>query len=82
MQEELGNGLAVLGSVFTDAAVNMALNSNITVDDYGIFSLGKMTWDGKSKIVSVGVLNHVYTASKEDIKQQLDKGLKDVLPEK
>lgn len=41
---------------------------NLTVDNYFIFSLGKIKHDGENKVVSIGVLNHVFTPG---IKEQI-----------
>jgi hypothetical protein len=64
--------LKLLGSVIGSAIAKPVVNSFLVVDDMVIFSIGHIEYDGQDNIVSVGVLGHVFTASKEQIKSQLE----------
>ena len=57
----LGTGLA-----------GIVLDNTLKVENHFVCSVGTITYDGKTKIVSFGILNHVFTADKEDFKQALD----------
>lgn len=45
-------------SIILPAATNM-----VTVSNYTVCSVGRFEWKGKSHVVSVGVLGHVYVLS-------------------
>jgi hypothetical protein len=64
----------IIGSIFNmigQSAVGLssgfAINNIVTVDNYYIVSIGKMNYGGKERIVSVGVLNHVFAPDKDFI---------------
>ncbi len=63
----LGEGLAWFGSMLLSPIMEKALETKLTVDNYVIFSVGKMEFDGKTRTVSFGILNQVFTPSKEQI---------------
>ena len=62
------SGLAAVGSHIG----GWLLESNLTVNNYFVYSVGTINIAGESHKVSVGVFGHVFTFSKEDI----DKALK------
>lgn len=67
------NGLTMM---FGGQLVDMLVSNLLTVDNYGVVSIGRITNPQElsdSKIVSVGVLGHVFTASPEKLANTLSK---------
>lgn len=60
-------------SIIVPAAINM-----VTVDNYTVCSIGRFEWKGKSSVVSVGVLGHVYVLGNAN---DFDKKLHDLVAE-
>lgn len=60
--EALSYGLALLLG-------NYAINRITSVDNYGVFSLGRISFGGESRIVSFGILGHVFTFSLSTLKE-------------
>ena len=46
----------------------MIVKNNMEVDNYFLFSVGK----AGDNVVSVGVMNHVFTISKEELQKKLE----------
>lgn len=69
---ELVQGFAMLGNMFVDKIVETVLDTKLSVKNYVLFSVGTIYHDGKSKTVSFGILNNVFTYDKEDIKNLID----------
>lgn len=67
----ISNGLASIGSMFAGKIIDSVVDSKLHVDNYVVFSLGKIHWEQEDKVVSVGVFNQIYTFSKEDIQKVL-----------
>ena len=66
-----GGDLAPLGLLFGNAIVVPLVEKSLTVNDYFLFSVGKIAVDGKEKVVTVGAFGHVFSASKEQMKKAL-----------
>ncbi len=81
LEEHGGGDLAPLGLLFGNAIVVPLVEKTLTVDDNFLFSVGKITVGGEEKTVSVGAFGHIFSASKEQMKQALkdNKYLKDYL---
>ena len=62
----------MFGSAITAQIVNVMIGQTLTVDDYFIFSVGRLHYDGKDKTVSLGVLGHVFTFDSDDIRDAVD----------
>lgn len=56
--------------------VKRSVDKVITVDDYSLLSLGKVEWQGKEHITSVGVFGMVFTMPEEMMKDKLRKAIK------
>lgn len=67
----ISNGLASIGSMFAGKIIDSVVDSKLHVDNYVVFSLGKIHWEQEDKVVSVGVFNQIYTFSQEDIQKVL-----------
>ena len=60
--------------------VDSYLNSNLMVRDRTFYNVGVISYDGEFRMVSVGVLNHVFTVDKETAREFLRGKLKESLP--
>ena len=56
--------------------VKRSVDKVITVDDYSLLSLGKVEWQGKEHITSVGIFGMVFTMPEEMMKDKLRKAIK------
>ncbi|MBO4825768.1 MAG: DUF4339 domain-containing protein [Prevotella sp.] len=65
-------GIQMVSKYFMGAAAESALDQLLKVDNYFLCSLGKIEYDGKERIASVGLLNHVFTVNNDDIVRVLD----------
>lgn len=54
---------SAVGSIGEDIA-SIYVKGNLKVDDYVLFSLGKMNIEGEEQVVSVGLFNHVFSTGK------------------
>ena len=66
-----GGDLAPLGLIFGNAIVVPLVEKTLTVSDDFLFSVGKIPVDGKERVVTVGAFGHIFSASKEQMKQAL-----------
>lgn len=62
---------ALLASTICSGVSEYVIEKRLSVDNYFIFSVGKISLDGEDKIVSIGILNHVYTEIEDAIKDAL-----------
>lgn len=66
----------LLGGMFGQAIASQLVDAIVgqfmEVDNYFIFSVGTLHYDGKSKTVSFGVLGHVFTFDSQDIRKAVD----------
>ena len=49
------------------------IEDNLIVDNYILFSVGKISLGGEEKIISIGALNYIYTDLKDAIDKEWDK---------
>jgi len=70
-QQGGGGDLAPLGLLIGNAIIAPAVNNSLTVNDYFLFSVGKLSQEGKDTTVSIGAFGRIFTASKERMKQIL-----------
>ena len=54
-------------------AARLFIDSNVEVQNYGLLSIGRYTFNGRNKVISVGMFNHVFTISKNDILEEVQK---------
>lgn len=62
-------GLVMLGSMIGTGIGGLVIDNMLKVDNYFICSVGTITYDGETKVVSIGVLNHVFTPDENDLKK-------------
>ncbi len=60
--------LALLGSSIVSGLSGFVLNSALEVENHFVYSIGVFNY-GESQVVSVGVFNHVFTPSKEKVRE-------------
>ena len=63
-------GLAMLGSFLGSGIAELFLNKKLLVDNYFVFSLGRIVFEGEEKVVSVGLFNHVFTEDENTFKER------------
>lgn len=69
-------GLAMMGSALASSLIGGVLDGNLKVNNYFVFSTGELSYMGKNKMVSVGLLGHIFVFFEaDDIKDymKLDK---------
>lgn len=64
--------LSALGSLFVPELVDAFLESELKVDNYLIFSVGKIFYNGKSMTVSFGILGHVFALGQDEMEKSLE----------
>jgi len=62
-----------LGMMFGNVMVNGIVDNLVSTDNYLLFSITKMNWEGESKTIGVGAFGNVYINGKLD--EALNKGL-------
>lgn len=62
----------------THQVVSMVVSNALTVDNYGVCSVGRVHYADKSPVVSVGVLGHVFTVGKDDLANLATRYTKDL----
>lgn len=65
-------GWVAFGSMLGTGIGGFVIDNMLNVENYFVCSIGTMTYDGETKIVSVGMLNHVFTADDEKVLQMAD----------
>lgn len=75
-QSRLNETIASIGTVLAVSAVDEYLKSSLIVRDHTFYNVGVVSYGGEFRMVSVGVLNHVFTVSEDDVRQFV----KDQLP--
>lgn len=71
--DEWKNAGQALGMLIGGSLVDVLTSNIVTTDNYVLFSTTKMTWEGETKVVGVGILGNVFLSSKID--KALDEGL-------
>lgn len=65
-------GWAMLGSMIGTGIGGLMIDNMLKVENYFVCSVGKMTFDGETKIVSVGIMNHVFTIPEDEAREAAD----------
>lgn len=71
--ELTSKALQTFNDVFTKKIISGAMDNLVSVDNYFVGSVGKINIAGKSYIVSVGVLNHIFTLNKDQLRLAAEK---------
>jgi len=70
--EQLGSAL---GLMLGGALLDRMIETMVSTDNYVLFSTTKITWDGKSKLIGIGVFGNVFISDKIDEAIKGGKGL-------
>ena len=62
-------GLVMFGSVIGTGLGGLVIDNMLNIEDYFVCSIGTVTFDGETHVVSVGLLNHVFTIDEEKAAQ-------------
>lgn len=62
---------SMVGSLLADKFIGVFIDQHLHVDSYVFVSVGELSYMGKSKTVSFGILNKVFTFSKEDLQNAM-----------
>lgn len=63
---EKDSELKNLGMLLGRTLINGIVSNTVTVDNYVFFSTTKISWDGESKIIGVGLFGNVFLTKKLD----------------
>jgi len=64
------NDWQYLGAMLGNNVIGAVIDNSLYVDNYFLFSIGRITFDGVENKVSFGIFNHVFTKSREDLKRE------------
>lgn len=64
-----GEELESFGILYGSSLIRKIFANFVTVDNYFLFSVGKAKYQGEEHLVSVGIFGHIFSKSKERIKQ-------------
>lgn len=62
-------GLVMFGSMIGTGIGGLVIDNMLKVDNHFVCSIGTMTYDGETRVVSVGIMNHVFTPGEEALKK-------------
>lgn len=65
-------GLALFSSALGSGIAEYVIEKQLIVDNYFVCSIGRFIYEGEENIVSVGVLNHIFTKSEEELLRELE----------
>ncbi len=66
-------GIADGAKSLMNTFINTAIEQHFELHDYFLWNVGKFTYNGREKTVSVGILGHVFTFDKEDLADAVKK---------
>ena len=69
VETEEDAGWAMFGSMIGTGLGGLMIDNMLKVDNYFVCSVGTMTFDGETKIVSVGLMNHVFTIPEDEARE-------------
>ena len=62
-------GWAMLGSMIGTGIGGLMIDNMLKVENYFVCSVGTMTFEGETKIVSLGLMNHVFTIPEDEARE-------------
>jgi len=65
----IDNAFKTVSNAFAGKVIETAVDNLVTVDNYVVCSLGKIHYDGKDHIVSLGVFGHIFTVDEDDLQE-------------
>ena len=67
--EEEDAALVMFGSVIGTGLGGLVIDNMLNIEDYFVCSIGTVTFNGETHVVSVGLLNHVFTIDEKKAAQ-------------
>lgn len=71
-EDLLTHGIRVVGNLLVGGIADTAIDKMLTVDNYVVCSIGKVHYNGKDHVVSVGAFGHIFTINKESLTKSVD----------
>ena len=65
----IDNAFKTVSNAFAGKVIETAVDNLVTVDNYVVCSLGKVQYEGKDHIVSLGVFGHIFTVDEDDLQE-------------
>ncbi len=81
VSEYVGSGVGNVVTSIVSPATDWIIDGGLTVQNYLLFSIGKLKSGDEPKTISVGAFGHVFTFSKEDVQDALKDYTGDTLKE-
>lgn len=66
------NTLSLIATTLYSGISEKIIKNKLQVENYFLFSIGRIMLDGESEIISFGILNHVFTDLPDELKEKLD----------
>ncbi|MBO4786820.1 MAG: DUF4359 domain-containing protein [Prevotella sp.] len=68
---DTNSGWGVVGKMAIGSLAQNYLESQLYYNNYFVFSTCQITFNGKTSTTSIGVFNHVFTTSKDEMKKKI-----------
>lgn len=68
-------GWAMLGSMIGTGIGGLIIDNFLKVDNYFVCSVGTITYEGETRIVSLGLMNHIFTLDEDDVREAMEETL-------
>lgn len=69
----IDNAFRTVSNAFAGKVIEAAVDNLVTVDNYVVCSLGKVHYDGKDHIVSLGIFGHIFTVDEDDLQEAAER---------
>ena len=69
----IDNAFRTVSNAFAGKVIETAVDNLVTVDNYVVCSLGKVHYDGKDHIVSLGIFGHIFTIDEDDLQEAAER---------
>ena len=63
----IAKGIQMIGNSFVEKVADTAVNSLLTVDNYGVCSIGKISYGGEERLVSLGIFGNIITVDQSTV---------------
>lgn len=63
----------LVGLPLARTLLNVVMNNKLKVKNYYLFSIGEVTYKGETRMVSLGILGHVFTFDEDDLREAVKK---------
>ena len=68
----IDNSFKTISNAFAGKVIKAVIDNLIVVDNHIVYSLGKIHYEGKDHIVSIGVFGHIFTVGEDDLKKVME----------